>query len=63
MVGKSSGRKDRATTDDVCVVEIAMQLGAGMQVGRRAGRREAEAAGHCLDARMLVVVDQEAPDQ
>ena len=46
--------------DDVCVVEIAMQVGAGMQAGRQAGRREA--AGHCSDARMLVVVDQEAPD-
>jgi hypothetical protein len=30
--------------DDVCVVEIAMQVGAGMQAGRQAGRREA--AGH-----------------
>ena len=26
--------------DDVCVVEIAMQEGAGMQAGRRAGERQ-----------------------
>lgn len=26
--------------DDVCVVEIAMQVGAGMQAGRRAGERQ-----------------------
>ena len=48
-------------SDDVCVVEIAMQVGAGMQAGRQAGRREA--AGHCSEARMLVVVDQAAPDK
>lgn len=47
--------------DDVIVVEIAMQVGAGMQAGRQAGRREA--AGHCSEARMLVVVDQAAPDK
>ena len=36
--------------DDVCVVEIAMQAGAGMQAGRRAGERQRVTARMVEDA-------------